>query len=156
LHLGHVAPPFGLLLANDFPGIVEESVRFLKNRGLVENEKADIKINEDNFFFADPGAFKVFSWQLVQGDPSRILEEANSLVLSRRAAQRYFGNENPLGKTLVYDGQAEFLVKGVMQDVPANSHFHPDIIASFKAVENMVGSTFKRHILKGQPVQSLL
>jgi putative ABC transport system permease protein len=139
LHLGHVAPPFAPLLKNDFPGIVEEAVRFLQNDGLLENEEQGVKIVEDHFFFADPGLFRIFSWKLVEGDPNELLEQPNSLVLTEKAAKRYFGDIDPMGKTLIFDGNTEFQVKGIMEDVPANSHFHPEVIASFKAVENFMG-----------------
>ena len=139
LHLGHVAPPFGPLLKNDFPGLIDESVRFLNDGPLISYEEKDISIVEDRFFFADEGAFNIFSWALLEGDPTTVLSQPNSIVLSESAVQRYFGSEDPMGKTLIYNDQAEFQVNGIMKDVPANSHFHPDLIASFKAVENFYG-----------------
>ncbi|MEK6478008.1 ABC transporter permease [Catalinimonas sp. 4WD22] len=139
LHLGHVAPPFGPLLENDFPGIVEEAVRFLGDNPIVTNEEDDIKIVEEHFFFADEEAFKLFSWKLLEGDPNTVLAEPNAIVISETAAQRYFGNEDPIGKTLIYNDEAEFQVSGIMENIPANSHFHPELIASFKAVENFFG-----------------
>ncbi|WPP51067.1 ABC transporter permease [Catalinimonas niigatensis] len=139
LHLGHLAPPFGPLLANDFPGIVEEAVRFLKDNPIIAYEEENVKIVEENFFFADEEVFKLFSWKLLEGDPNTVLSAPNGIVLSETAALRYFGEEDALGKTLIYDGQAEFQVSGIMEDIPANSHFHPELIASFKAVENFYG-----------------
>ena len=139
LHLGHVAPPFGPLLKNDFPGMIEESVRFLRNDVLLENESSDVKIIEENLFFADPGVFRMFSWEILDGDTTGLLEQPDGMVLSERAAKRYFGDENPIGQFLVYDGEGEFQVKAIMADVPDNSHFQPEVIASFKAVENRMG-----------------
>ncbi|MDF9797427.1 putative ABC transport system permease protein [Catalinimonas alkaloidigena] len=139
LHLGHVAPPFGPLLENDFPGIVEEAVRFLEDNPIITYEEGDINIVEENFFFADEEAFSLFSWKLLEGEAEAVLSEPNSIVISETAAKRYFGNTDPIGKTLIYNGEAEFQVSGIMENVPANSHFHPELIASFKAVENFFG-----------------
>ena len=56
----------------------------------------DIKYNEDNIIFADSSFFEMFSFPLISGDPALVLDKPESIVLSRQAAQRYFGTENAL------------------------------------------------------------
>ena len=138
LHLGHCAPPFAPLLKNDFEGLIEESIRLLRgyNSLLIYEDK---QIEEPNFFFAEANFFDVFSFNLITGDPSTALAEPNSLVLTETAAKKYFGEEDPMGKILSYQNQADLKVTGIMEDVPDNSHVHMDMLCSFETVENFFG-----------------
>ena len=74
--------------------------------------------------FADPGFFELFSFPLIAGDPRTVLDGPNSIVLSRRLAQRLFGSDDPMGQTLqVVDRgiRGDFVVTGVAADVPYES-----------------------------------
>lgn len=85
---------------------------------------------EYNIALADPSFFKMFSFPLLQGDPEKVLEDQFSVVLSEDAAQKYFGDEDPLGKVLQITSQpGDFRVTGVMQNVPLNSHIQFDFVA---------------------------
>ncbi len=139
LHLGHVAPPFGPLLENDFPGEVLYAERLLSDNPLITYEAGDKQMVEDDFFFADSDMFKVFSFPMVQGNPETALTEPNSLVLTESTAKKYFGDEDPIGKTLNYENQVDMKVTGVVKDVPSNSHFHFNMLCSFITVENFYG-----------------
>jgi putative ABC transport system permease protein len=81
------------------------------------------RIQENNMIFADSSVFDIFSWRLLSGDPTTALKEPNSIVLTRATAQKYFGEEDPVGRSITIDQQTEFQVTGVMENVPANSHF---------------------------------
>jgi putative ABC transport system permease protein len=95
----------------------------------------DIKNNEDNIIFADSTFFEIFSFPLVSGDPSRVLDSPESIVLSRKAAQRYFGNENPVGRKLRVENDSTYYeVTGIMDDIPQNSHMHFDMVASLSTL----------------------
>ncbi len=85
---------------------------------------------EDDIVFADSSAFRVFSWKLLHGNPQTALVRPNTIVLTERLAQKYFGAEDPVGKTLVMDGEDPFEVSGVMENIPANSHFTFDAMIS--------------------------
>jgi putative ABC transport system permease protein len=88
---------------------------------------------ESKFAFADENFFKVFDFEMLSGNPNLVLSEPNQLVLTESTAKRYF--RNPLeasGKNLKVDGK-EYLITGVMQDFPSNSHLDFDFIASFKS-----------------------
>lgn len=166
LHLGHVAPPFGPLLKNDF-GEFEEVVRTLNSRiTLAYQDDAQEKksFNEDNLYFAEAGLFKIFSIPVMQGDPDRILTEPMGLMLSEQTAQRYFGNENAVGKVLRANGQFDFVVSGTFKDFPAQAHFHPDILVSFATLNdstiygtrnletNWGNNSFGTYILAAKPL----
>ena len=137
LHLGHVAPPFGPLLKSDYDGIIETMVRVMNYNPLVTY--GDSKIEEDNLYFADKEVFDIFSWEVIHGDPATALELANSIVLTETTAQKYFGDEDPIGKIMNLDNQFDLKVTAVIRDIPANSHFHPDFLAPMVLVESFYG-----------------
>jgi putative ABC transport system permease protein len=140
LHLAHLAPPFAPMLANDFPEAIEQTVRMVHDdRIVLAYEERDIVMEEARFFFAEPSIFQVFSFPLVQGDAATALSEPNSIVITESTAQRYFGDENPIGKVLMYATEAPLKVTGISRDVPANSHFQFDMLASFATLENYFG-----------------
>jgi len=87
-------------------------------------QHGDRRIQQDNLLYMDSTAFDVFSWKMLFGDPHTALIAPNSIVLTRSVAEKFFGNANPVGQTLRADNQVNFLVTGVMQDVPSNSQFN--------------------------------
>ena len=125
-------PPWAPAMMEDFPEI-ENSVRFKTPlvSWLIGNDDADKRFHESGFYFADAAVFKLFDYALLQGDPQTALKEPNTLVLTETAAKKYFGDENPMGKTLRADNTYDLVVTGVMQDPPPNSHIRFDILASF-------------------------
>jgi len=140
LHLGHVAPPFGPLLEQDFEGTVEEMVRFLEISPLLRNE--DNAFVENRFFFTDAEVFSMFSWEMVEGDPSTALTYPDGLVITESMAKKYFGDEDPMGKSIeaeIRGMNMQFLVRGIMEDVPENSHFQFDFLASMEPVVQFYG-----------------
>ena len=140
LHLGHVAPPFGPLLESDFDETVEVAVRFLQISPLMRYE--DKSFVENRFFFADPEIFEVFSWKMLKGDPATALTFPDGIVLTESTAEKYFGEEDPMGKSLELEFQGTqmpFQVKGIVEDVPSNSHFQFDFLASMEPVVQFYG-----------------
>jgi len=87
---------------------------------------------EEGFILADPALFTVFDFKLIKGQPETVLSTRASLVISESAARKYFGDENPVGKTLNYDNKLDFVISGVMEDVPPNTHLRFDFVASFE------------------------
>lgn len=116
---------------------IEGGVRFYNPASyspfIVRNE--DKVFQEGSFLFADSTFFSVFSFDVYEGNPLAALVRPNSVVLTRRTAQKYFGNEPAVGKTLeVNDGQ-EYLVTGLVEDPPAHSTIQFDFVASFSSLE---------------------
>lgn len=89
---------------------------------------------EDKVFFesaviaADSGMFKIFTFPMLMGDPSTALKSPHSIVLTEKLARKYFGSINPVGKSLSLENKYQFMVTGVIKDLPKNSMF------SFEAV----------------------
>jgi putative ABC transport system permease protein len=81
----------------------------------------NVKYREEHVCFADTNFFTFFSYPLLKGDPKTVLREANTIAISQSAAQKYFGNANPIGKFLDVDNNLHCMVTGVFKDVPKNS-----------------------------------
>lgn len=140
LHLGHLAPPFGPLIQSDFPEDVAVSARLFNINALMKSG-SDAR-EEERFFFADSEAFDLFSWNIIEGEAQKALTEADGIILTESTAKRYFGNESAVGKELQAElaGQEfTFQVRGVMEDMPENSHFHVDFLASMIPVVQFYG-----------------
>lgn len=91
----------------------------------------DKVFEEDKVLYADPDFLEMFSFPLIAGDARQALAPGTAL-LSEEAAQKYFGEDNPLGKTMAVIGQVEqdYRVVGVFSDVPDNSHLQFEILLS--------------------------
>jgi putative ABC transport system permease protein len=127
-------PMAGALLA-DYPE-VEQVVRIRQYGGyLVRN--GDRVFNETNqeFMFTDSTFFDVFSFRLLKGDPRTCLKEPRSIVLTEDYARKYFGDEDPIGKTLKIEQDTNVsVVTGVMQNFPENSHFHCNMLGTINTL----------------------
>jgi putative ABC transport system permease protein len=76
---------------------------------------------ESSIAAVDSGLFKVFTFPMLLGDPETALNSPHSIVLTEKLAKKYFGDSNPLGKTLTLENKLQFMVTGVMKDLPMNS-----------------------------------
>jgi putative ABC transport system permease protein len=133
LHLGHAAPPFGPLLKNDFDEI-EQIARLLESNSLFTYQEN--VYNEENVFIAEPAIFKIFSIKTLQGNPEKALNDPFTVMFSAPMAKKYFGNDDPIGKTIRLDNQYTATVTGVFEPLPAQSHFHPNFLISFATLED--------------------
>jgi len=128
-------PAPGPALVENFPE-VDNAVR------LVRDEHTKLKYNnkaflEQNLFFADPSVFEVFSFTMLEGSKDTALNEPFSMVITKEFAQKLFGEERPLGKTLVYNSEFPAKVTGIMKNIPANTHLKCDYLMSFSSLESL-------------------
>ncbi len=97
------------------------------HRSLVQY--GDIRFDEHRFYLADPSFFDVFTFTFIQGIAETALSDLHSIVITEATAQRYFGEEDPIGKTLyIAQPDADFQVTGVIANIPSNSHLQFDLI----------------------------
>lgn len=131
----HVMPPTAAALKNDYPEIVEATR--LRQGGtplILLNNKI---YNSEKLAFVDSNFFRVFTMPFIQGSPQKALLEPNTVVISEATAIKYFGNTNALGKIITLkDWNATYRVTGVMRDIPANSHFHFDMLGAMATVDD--------------------
>ena len=129
--------PFGPQVVKDYPE-VQSYVRFIPmNRSLFKYE--DKQFNEENFFYVDSTLFDIFTYKVIKGEIKSALRDPKKIILTERIAKRYFGSTDPIGKTLT-TGTNTFEVTGVIQDVPANSHFSFDAVAARNNMPKDLGS----------------
>ncbi|NQU84528.1 MAG: ABC transporter permease, partial [Mariniphaga sp.] len=121
-------PPLAKVLEEEFPE-VETAVRFANFTQPVIRYEEDV-FSETNWFFTDPDFFDVFTAPFILGNAEDALVQPYSVVLTELTAQKYFGNENPIGKSLRWDNDQQYVVTGVIRNFPQNSHFKPDFLAS--------------------------
>jgi len=141
LHLARVAPPIGTLIQNDYSQMIESMVRIAQDYRTKLKYNNDVFI-EEKFYWAEKDLFNIFDFHLIKGNKETALSQPNSVVISETTAQRLFGNENPIGKVINYEGQRDLAVTGVVKDAPQNSHFKFDYLASFITLYEINGVEF--------------
>lgn len=124
----NVMPPVAHAMKSDYPE-VEDATRI---RAYVAPKVTykDKVFKDDELAFVDPNFFQIFTLPLIEGNAKTALQQPQTLVISTTLAKKYFGNENPIGKTLSFDNNESYKVTGLIDKVPANSHFHFDLFAS--------------------------
>jgi putative ABC transport system permease protein len=132
---GVVTPtPMAQTLVDEFPEVT--AATRLRNFGFPVFRYEDKVFSEEKVFWVDQAFFDVFTVPFIKGDPKTALAQPNTIVLSRSMALKYFGDEDPIGKNLNSDKQRDYSVTGVVEDVPHNSHFHYDFLASLITIED--------------------
>ncbi|MGM0505177.1 MAG: ABC transporter permease [Bacteroidota bacterium] len=138
------AAPMAEALRNDYPEVVSACRLTTAGDWLMTYE--DKKFNERDFLFADSTFFDIFSFKLIKGDPKTVLTEPRSIVFTESAAKKYFGNEDPVGKTIhVENDTVLYQVTGLMQDVPENSHFTFDMLGSMTTLQRSESTFWINH-----------
>ncbi len=137
--------PIGPALKSDFPEIIEKAQ--FSGRSDILLEYNNRKFQEGECFYADASVFNVFSWPLLNGDAKTALEAPYSIVLTETTAKKYFGNENPVGKTIEGIGgraaDGTYTVTGIIKDIPQNSHFDFDVLMSMSSFQQSRSEIFE-------------
>ena len=133
----YVPTPLGPALERDFPEI-ERTIRFWRAFQPIVGYESEL-FQESGVYFTDPDVFETMTFPFVEGDPATALQQPNTVVLTRSMARKYFGDADPLGKTLSYEGypsrDGKLKVTGVMRDLPDNSQFDFGFLVSMVGVE---------------------
>ncbi|HXR84423.1 MAG TPA: ABC transporter permease [Hanamia sp.] len=134
-----VAFPVAKGLRIDFPQI-KEVASIYRNGGQITIEgggNQPKKLQEDNFYYAEPQFFSIFNFPFLAGNAKAALNDPNSAVLTQATAEKYFGNwKNALGKTIMYNHKALFTVKGILKNIPHNSDFPLGVVVAYSALQN--------------------
>jgi putative ABC transport system permease protein len=138
----------GEALRTDFPQLQVSQTMVYRN---VVSYKEKVFM-EEKFYYVDSNFPRMFDFPLVEGDPKTAFMNTNSILITQRIAQKYFGNENPVGKTLVIDNTNDMVVTGVMKDVPHNSFMQFDFLAPKPswmkaAVNNWRANMFSTYVM---------
>lgn len=121
--------PAKAALEKDFSTDVERVVRIFQTEQPVRVGERQFA---DKVSYVDPGFFQVFDLPAVQGDRGAALAAGGKLLVTERIARKYFGDAPPVGRVVTIDRDTDFIVVGVLRDVPPNSHLDLDIVALFE------------------------
>jgi putative ABC transport system permease protein len=136
--------PIGEYLQGAYPE-VEQVVRLRKNPGTDLLSYHDIKFYEEKVFFADSSLFEVFDITLKHGDAAMALKDRNSVVITEALATKYFNEEFPIGKTLRLNNLIDLKVTGILNEMPANSHFVAEAFITFSTLTDLLGERRLNH-----------
>ena len=122
----------GMKIRSEFSGVKDVVI---VQHGLGGNFNVADKSFPLKGFWTEPNFFKIFSFDLVKGNPETALQESNSIVLTEIAAQKLFG-DTVLGKTIISKNNTAFVVTGVMRNFPKSSHLQVEVLGSLSTVES--------------------
>jgi len=134
-HVASVSRFAAPLLAEEYPE-VRGYVRFFpaSQDGRLILRRDDVSFFWKDAYLTDPNVFEVFGHEVLHGDPATALEDPLSIAISETVAERYFGDENPIGQKLATD-TAAYTVSLVFADLPENSHLRYDVLLSHKRLD---------------------
>lgn len=138
----YLPAPFASALKRDFPE-VEQTGRLLNSELFgagncqVRPSGKEQNTYEEGVFFADQELLDIFRINFIYGDPAHALSKPNTIVITKRKADKYFPNQDPVGKTLILnDNKSQpYEISGVIEDFPSNSHLQCDFLLTLKGVE---------------------
>ena len=133
-------PPLAEKIVNEIPEVVA-AARVYPTQNMVVRYK-DKFFDESKIYGADTNFFNIFNFKFIEGNSKSALIMPNSVVLTKSEAEKYFGNESPIGKIITigdkknefrkqYDNS--FRVTGIVEDPPANSHINFNMITSMSS-----------------------
>lgn len=128
--------PFAFTLMKDYPEAIESAVRFFNfqsNQILISFK--DKKFYEKHFFYADSTVTDIFDLRFLKGNNQTALDTPNTVIISENVANKYFAEENPIGKTILMGTKTPLRVTGVFKNLPSQSHIQFDFLASLNSLK---------------------
>jgi putative ABC transport system permease protein len=127
------APPQARVFKEEYPEIIDATRFYYPDEKKVTYNQ--ITYREKKFFYADPNFLEIFNFPLLKGDPKTALQLPNSVVLTDETARKLFGTDDPMGKNIILDNDQVYQVTGVAKNVPDNTHFRFDYLASLNTLD---------------------
>ena len=125
--------PLAAAIKNDLPEVEVATRLYVLSNIYTQHKKK--KFIENEIWYAEANVFDVFDFSIIEGNKATVLSKPNSILLTRKTAQKYFGNENPLGKSIILgNNKVNYEVTGILDDLPYNSHLQFDFLASFSSL----------------------
>jgi putative ABC transport system permease protein len=126
--------PLAFTAKAELPEVID-ATRFYFRKNVVV-EVGENKYMENKFWYADENVFDLFDFKLQKGDKNQVLAKPNSVVITQGFSEKYFGDSNPIGKTIkITDDGVLYVVTGILEKVPANSHLQFEMLASFSSMD---------------------
>ena len=128
--------PLKNALINDIPEVKNSTKCNRKFHTLEYDSKL---FEEGGFLYADTDFLEIFTFPIITGNPAEALKEPFTLFMTQEMAVKYFGEEDPVGKTIMADNKYLFTVCGILENIPQNSHFHFDFLTGFESLYSIAG-----------------
>ncbi len=119
--------PIGPAAKQQLPQI-QDYVRLGGNSDYSLYKYQDKVFGDENAIYADPSLFAMFDYNLIKGDNAKPFKDDHSVVITQRTAEKFFGNQDPIGKVIVGDDKVNLTVSGVINNIPKNSDLQYDMI----------------------------
>jgi putative ABC transport system permease protein len=133
LNMAVTPAPMADALRSDYPE-VENAGRFF-NDGSILIKRTEQNVKEDKNVYADSSILSIFTIPFISGDPKTALDQPHTMIISQRAAEKYFGGEDPIGQSLIIENKDSYKITGVYENMPTTSHFYYDVILSLVSLE---------------------
>jgi putative ABC transport system permease protein len=133
LKLATTPPPIAPVMKDFFPE-VEAAARVYRRNVSISKNEGNESFEESNVYFADSSIMNIFSFQFVKGNPAKALTEPYTVLINEEMAAKYFGDQNPIGESLIFGGKHSFKVIGVVKDFPENSHLRFNMIVPYESM----------------------
>lgn len=126
--------------------LMKENLSQITHSTRYNEKKSLFQVDEDNnameaVQLVDPDFFSMFSFPLEKGNPDQVFKNPRSIVLSEKIAQKYFGQNDPMGKTVILEGGFPFTVTGIIKDKPKNTEFNFEILIPFEFYKELGENT---------------
>ena len=122
--------PIGMWAKQQLPE-VKDAVRITTNYNFSEYKYQEKAFGSEKVVFADPSIFSIFDYHIINGNKAKPFNDDHSVVLTKSTAQKFFGDQNPIGKVILADNKQSLVVTGVINDFPKNSSMQYDMIMPF-------------------------
>ena len=148
-HTTYTSAELCRVMRDEFPEIIAAAA--INGRPRVLFEHGDKAFYEEGLVQADRSFFEVLNLPFIAGDPHTALTDGNAIVITEDIAKKYFGDENPLGKTLTWNKWLDRRVTGVIKNIPQNSHVRFDLVINTEQMKNvwLAGLQWEWKIFRG-------
>jgi putative ABC transport system permease protein len=132
---GAISPaPMAEVFVEEIPEVI--AATRIRSYGFPVLKYKEKVFSEELFYWADSTIFDIFTIPFLQGDPKTALSKPRTMVITKSMAEKYFGDENPMEKLIHFKSGRSYMITGVIEDLPQNSHFHFDFLGSLVSYQN--------------------
>lgn len=136
LKLATSPPPIAPAMKDFFPEVEETARVYGRNVSISRGERNE-SFEETDIYFADSTLLNMFTFEFVKGNPAKALTEPYTVLINEAMAVKYFGNQNPIGESLVFGGKHPFKVIGVVKNFPENSHIRFNMLVPYESMYHL-------------------
>ncbi|MBA4055736.1 MAG: hypothetical protein C0490_13555, partial [Marivirga sp.] len=136
LELAASPPPISPVLKDHFPEVEESARIYIRNVSITRPGNPEA-FEETDILFADSAISRMFTFQFVKGNPEFLLRDKFTVIIDEEMADKYFGDADPLGQSLIFSGKQQFKVVGVVKDFPEHSHIRFNMIVPYDNMFDM-------------------